>query len=230
MVYLLSENSLYFPPTDRADQHNGILAIGGDLSPQRLLLAYSLGIFPWYNEEETPILWHAPAERMVLFPDELIVNRSLRRSINKKKYEIRYNSAFDEVLLQCSAIPRLGQDGTWLNPDLRKGLSILHRKGYAHCAEAWLDNTLVGGLYGIALGGVFFGESMFALQPDASKVVFVHLVKALQQAGYQLIDCQAYTDHLARFGAYEISRYLFTELLIEAQAITPQPIWPNHRI
>ena len=167
---------------------------------------------------------------MVLFPDELVVNRSLRRSINKKRYEFRYNTAFDQVLLHCAQVKREGQEGTWLNTDLRKGLSALHRQGYAHCAEAWLDGQLVGGLYGVALGGIFFGESMFALQPDASKVLFVHLVRQLQQAGYQIIDCQAYTDHLARFGAYEITRSLFTELLIDAQAIRPSPMWPNHRL
>jgi leucyl/phenylalanyl-tRNA---protein transferase len=229
MMYLLSDDALFFPPTHKADTDTGILALGGDLSSKRLLLAYSLGIFPWYDEKETPILWHAPNTRMVLFPDQLIVNRSLRRRLNKNSYELKYDTAFDQVLQHCADVKRDEQNGTWLNADLRKGLSQLHSQGYAHSAEAWLDGELVGGLYGVTLGGIFFGESMFALKPDASKVVFVHLVKALHNAGYQMIDCQAYTDHLSRFGAYEISRTLFSELLIEALSIRPSIPWPNHR-
>ena len=218
----LDEDILAFPSILDAEDDENIIALGGDLDPQRLLLGYSLGLFPWYNEGETPILWQSPNPRFVLFPDQLIVNRSLRRSLNKKKYQVTFNQCFEEVLERCAHIPRNGQEGTWLNPTLISSLSCLHRSGYAHSAEAWYEDKLVGGLYGIAIGGIFYGESMFSEAPDASKVAFVHMVQSLDQAGFKMIDCQDYTPHLERFGAIKLSRDHFYALLREYLKVKPQ--------
>ena len=226
MIYLLDDDEHSFPNPRLADEESGVLALGGDLHPKRLQLAYSLGIFPWYDEGRSPILWHSSAPRMVLFPDQLIVNRSLRRQMNRQRYEIRYDTAFGEVLERCAAATRPNQEGTWLNPNLRSSLERLHGLGVAHCVEAWEEGTLVGGLYGLTFGGVFFGESMFAERPDASKVAFVTLVQFLERAGYRLIDCQSHTDHLERFGAVEISRALFCDLLNDALKSRPTQEWP----
>lgn len=213
-----------FPSILSADVDENIIAIDGDLDPQRLLLAYSLGLFPWYNEDETPILWQSPNPRFVLFPDQLIVNRSLRRTINRQKYQITYNRCFRDVLNNCATITRHDQEGTWLNQNLIDSLCELHRHGFAHSAEAWSDGKLVGGLYGVALGGVFFGESMFSHEPDASKVAFVSLVHSLLEAGFKLIDCQDYTPHLDRFGAFRIPRTTFYKLLREYIKLKPQAL------
>jgi leucyl/phenylalanyl-tRNA--protein transferase len=208
-VYLLDQR-LVFPPVEHAE--DGLLAVGGDLSPRRLLLAYSRGIFPWYQEGQ-PILWHAPDPRMVLLPDELRVSRSLRRRLRQRPYQITCDTAFEAVIESCASAPRPGQRGTWITADIKRSYTALHRMGLAHSVEAWADEELAGGLYGVSLGAVFFGESMFARQPDASKVAFVHLVGQLRAWDFALIDCQVYTDYLANFGALEWPRRRFADAL-----------------
>jgi leucyl/phenylalanyl-tRNA--protein transferase len=203
-----------FPPLGKAlEQPNGLLAAGADLSAQRLINAYSQGIFPWFNENE-PILWWSPDPRMVLFPNELKISRSLRKLIKKNPFEIRTDSAFREVMLNCAA-PRPHTSGTWIHPQMIDAYTELHELGIAHSVEAWLNNELVGGLYGVALGKMFFGESMFARIDNASKVAFVHLVRQLQQWNFGMIDCQMKTNHLASFGAREIPRREFIHKLKE---------------
>lgn len=226
-IYLLNDQ-LVFPDPSDADEATGILAVGGDLTPARLLLAYRKGIFPWYDEEQSPILWHAPAWRMVLPADRLHVSRSLRKAIRRAPYQVRFNTAFSAVLHHCANVPRPGQAGTWLNPDMRAAYRRLHTLGHAHCAEAWDGDRLVGGLYGVTLGGAFFGESMFALATNASKIVFVTLAQALYAAGYTLIDCQVYTEHLATFGAVEWPRRRFQRALEAAIHLKPEPTWPDN--
>lgn len=205
-VFRLSKR-LEFPPPDLAD--DGLLAVGGDLSPERLVLAYASGIFPWY-EEGQPLLWHSPDPRMVLRVCELRVPRSLEKVLRQGRYRITFDQAFDEVMKSCGAVKRPGQKGTWITRDMRRAYGELHRRGLAHSAEAWHDGALVGGLYGVSLGDVFFGESMFARSPDASKAAFVTLVRAMEGWGLTLVDCQVHTDHLARFGAtlWPRSQYL----------------------
>ena len=190
---------------------NGLLAVGGDLSPQRLLAAYRKGIFPWFNEDD-PILWWSPDPRMVLFPAEIKISRSLRKTLKKDHYHIYADRSFTKVMEACAA-PRKGQAGTWINPQMIAAYSALNEMGLAHSVETWVDGELVGGLYGVALGKVFFGESMFSRQPDASKIAFVHLVKQLQYWDYGMIDCQVRTSHLASLGAQEISRTEFSQKL-----------------
>lgn len=207
------DHRLVFPPVELAE--DGLLAVGGDLRPERLLLAYSQGIFPWYGRN-LPILWHSPDPRMVLLPDELVVNRSLKKAIRRRPYELRLDTAFADVLRGCADVPRPGQTGTWLIPDMVGAYQRMHELGFAHSAEAWLDGELVGGLYGMSLGGCFFGESMFARAPDASKIAFVALVRQLEAWGTTLIDCQVHTEHLARFGAREIPRADFLARLHDA--------------
>ena len=202
-------HALAFPPLEAALQEpNGLLAAGGDLSPNRLLLAYQQGIFPWFSPGD-PILWWSPDPRMVLVPGELHVPRSLAKTLRHKPYEIRFDTAFRQVIEACSASPRPGQDGTWIVPDVVDAYCRLHELGWAHSAECWMDGELVGGLYGVAIGKMFYGESMYARRPDASKLAFVHLVRWLHEAGFGLIDCQMRTAHLSRFGGREISRDAF---------------------
>ena len=215
-VFRLDER-LVFPPVELADE--GLLAVGGDLRPERLLLAYSQGIFPWYGKN-LPILWHSPDPRMVLFPNELVVNRSLKKAMRRRPYELRLDTAFGEVLRGCADVPRPGQNGTWLIPDMVSAYQRMHELGFAHSAEAWQGDVLVGGLYGMSLGGCFYGESMFALAPDASKIVFVALVQQLVAWGMSIIDCQVHTEHLERFGAREIPR---SEFLGHLHAALEQP-------
>ena len=183
---------------------NGLLAAGGDLSPARLIAAYSHGIFPWFNEGE-PILWWSPNPRMVLFPSELKVSRSLKKTLRKHAYEVRLDNAFTAVMQAC-AQARKGQNGTWISPAMIAAYTRLHQMGVAHSAETWIEGELVGGLYGIALGRMFYGESMFSTVTDASKIAFVHLIRQLQRWGFGLIDCQMKTAHLSSFGAREIPR------------------------
>lgn len=203
---------LFFPPLEDAlVEPNGLLAAGGDLSPERMIQAYRSGIFPWFNENE-PILWWSPNPRMVLFPTELKVSRSLNKILKKGDYEIRVDSAFNEVIHACAA-PRKGQAGTWIHPDMISAYTTLHEMGLAHSVETWIDGKLKGGLYGVAQGNVFFGESMFSQIDNASKISFVHLVKQLQKWNYSMIDCQMKTDHLASFGAREIPRKEFSCIL-----------------
>jgi leucyl/phenylalanyl-tRNA--protein transferase len=207
------DKRLVFPPVELAEE--GLLAVGGDLTPQRLLLGYSQGIFPWYGPK-LPILWHSPDPRMVMNTRDLVINRSLRKHIRKRPYQLRIDTAFGTVLARCAETPRPGQDGTWLVPDMIAAYTTLHTLGFAHSFEAWLDEKLVGGLYGVSLGGCFFGESMFAHAPDASKIAFAAGVAQLDAWGIELIDCQVHTDHLARLGATEIPRAEFLVRLKEA--------------
>ncbi|MBP6287871.1 MAG: leucyl/phenylalanyl-tRNA--protein transferase [Ferruginibacter sp.] len=211
-MYLLSAE-LVFPPVEMADE-DGLLAIGGDLGTERLLLAYSKGIFPWYNEKE-PICWWSPDPRFVLFPTELKVSKSMRAILGNGKFRFTINKAFDRVIQNCKTITRKGQAGTWITPAVQKAFTLLHEKGYAHSAETWLDGKLVGGLYGIRLGNIFFGESMFSMEKNASKFAFLNYVQHLQKEGVQLIDCQVYTEHLESLGARMISRESFTRIIAE---------------
>ncbi|MDB4956541.1 MAG: leucyl/phenylalanyl-tRNA/protein transferase [Myxococcales bacterium] len=204
------DDRLVFPPVHLAE--DGLLALGGDLKPERLLLGYSQGIFPWYAEN-LPILWHSPDPRMVMTTRDLIVQRSLRKAIRRKPYELKTDTAFRDVLFGCAEAPRPGQSGTWLIPEMLDAYVKLHELGFAHSFEAWKDGVLVGGLYGVSLGGAFFGESMFARAPDASKIAFVASVRQLDAWHIGLIDCQVHTEHLERFGAYEVSRAEYLEML-----------------
>lgn len=197
-----------FPPVEQAlIEPNGLLAAGGDLSPERLLDAYARGIFPWFNEED-PVLWWSPDPRMVLFPRELHISRSLRRAIRSGPFSVTLDRAFDAVVAGCAA-PRVNQDGTWITGEMMRAYSRLAQLGFAHSVETWEDTELVGGLYGVALGRVFYGESMFSHRSDASKVALAHLVRQLERWNFVLIDCQMATEHLASFGAREIPRIDF---------------------
>jgi len=209
-----------FPPVSKALQSpNGLLCAGGDLSPERIVEAYSRGIFPWFSEGD-PILWWSPDPRMVLFPAELKVSRSLRKAVARGDYETRFDTAFREVMQAC-AQPRNGQGGTWIVPEMVDAYTRLHERGLAHSVESWRDGELVGGLYGVALGKVFFGESMFARAPDASKVALVKLVERLAADGYRVIDCQQATAHLASLGAREIPRKEFAQLVEDSIQYPP---------
>jgi leucyl/phenylalanyl-tRNA---protein transferase len=197
-----------FPAVEKAlKDPNGLLAAGADLSPERLISAYRCGVFPWYSEGE-PILWWSPDPRMVLFPEELKVSRSLAKTLRNAEYEIRFDRSFDQVMAECAA-PRPGQEGTWITEQIRTAYGRLHRFGVAHSVETWIEGKLAGGLYGVALGSVFFGESMFSRSRDASKLGLVALVRRLQAEGYGLIDCQIYTRHLESLGARAIARHAF---------------------
>lgn len=201
-----------FPPLEQALEHpDGLIAIGGDLSVSRIVAAYRLGIFPWYNDDE-PILWWSPAQRMVLFPESLKVSRSLRKTIRKNKLTVTLDQNFPAVIKAC-ANSRRKQYGTWITKEMQDAYCQLHDSGFAHSVECWHEGHLVGGLYGIALGKIFFGESMFSRITDASKVAFTHFVWQLQRWGYELIDCQVQTRHLQSLGAIEIPRPQYRILL-----------------
>lgn len=204
------------------DEPNGLVAAGGDLSPERLLLAYRRGIFPWY-EEGQPILWWSPDPRAVLFPSDLKVSRSLARTLKSNKFQLRVNSAFDEVLRHCSE-PRDYAEGTWITHEMSIAYRRLHRMGYAHSIECFQNSTLVGGLYGVSLGRLFFGESMFHHAADASKVALVHLCRLMEQVGCPLIDCQVPNDHLTSMGAIEMERAVFENYLVKYAAPETEPI------
>jgi leucyl/phenylalanyl-tRNA--protein transferase len=193
-----------FPPPWEAEP-SGLLAVGGDLHPERLLLAYRMGIFPWYNDE-IPICWYSPDPRYVLFPERLHIGRSLAKRMRRGDYEIRMDTAFEAVIRACATVARPHQEGTWITEAMVQGYTALHHQGYAHSVEAYRDGELVGGLYGVAVGGLFAGESMFATAPDASKVAFATFVPQLARWGYEIIDCQMETEHLARFGGEDVSR------------------------
>ena len=211
MISLLQEHTP-FPPVDGAmRQPNGLLAIGGDLSPARLLDAYRHGIFPWFNDNE-PILWWSPDPRMVLFPHEFIVSHSLRRTLNKKVYEVRIDHAFEQVMRACAA-PRKNANGTWINENMIIAYCELHRMGYAHSVEVLMEGELVGGLYGASIGKMFYGESMFSRRSNASKIALAFLAAQLERWGFGMIDCQMNTPHLASLGAREISRAEFQQSL-----------------
>jgi len=208
------ESSDPFPPLERAlMEPDGLLAAGADLSPARLLAAYRSGIFPWYSAGQ-PVLWWSPDPRMVLFPAEFRMPRSLAKRLRRRDYEIRVDTAFETVMRACAA-PRSDGAGTWITPDMIAAYSQLHRLGHAHSVETWIDGELAGGLYGIALGRVFYGESMFAWAADASKIALAHLMRRMERGQFGIIDCQMNTAHLARFGAREIPRREFSRHLAE---------------
>jgi len=212
-----------FPEVERAlAEPNGLLAAGADLSLPRLLEAYRNGIFPWFSHDQ-PILWWSPDPRMVLFPAELKVSRSLARTLRNARFEVRADTAFDAVIEGCRQ-PRRGESGTWITEEMAEAYGTLHRAGFAHSVETWLDGNLVGGLYGVALGRAFFGESMFARVSDASKVALVALARQLQHWGFGVIDCQMNTAHLASLGAREIPRAEFTRRLRELVHYAPVPV------
>jgi leucyl/phenylalanyl-tRNA--protein transferase len=211
-MFLLS-TELVFPPVEMADE-DGLLAIGGNLETDRLLLAYSKGIFPWFNENE-PICWWCPDPRFVLFPSELKVSKSMQTVLNNGKFRFTINRAFRQVIQQCKTITRKGQEGTWITQAVQNSFIMLHEKGYAHSAESWVDGKLAGGLYGIRLGNIFFGESMFSIEKNASKFAFIKYTEQLHKEHVHLIDCQVYTEHLESLGARMISRKLFTRIIAD---------------
>ena len=210
IMYFLSK-VLYFPPAETASPE-GIVAVGGDLSPERLVLAYQLGIFPWFEEEE-PILWWSPPERMVLFFDDLTISKSMRNIINRKQFKVTFNTAFRDVIVNCKKITRKDQAGTWITDNMVEAYCKLHELGIAKSVEVWENEELVGGLYGVDLGHVFCGESMFSKVSNASKLAFIALAKQLEMADYRLLDCQVYNDHLASLGCVEIDREDFLKVL-----------------
>ncbi len=223
----LIADTLTFPPVESALKHpNGLLAAGGDLSSQRLIAAYQQGIFPWY-ETGQPILWWCPDPRTVLFPEELKISRSLSKTLRQKRFTITFDRAFEQVI-RCCAAPRKNAQGTWITEAIITAFCRLHHEGFAHSVEAWQDKQLVGGLYGVSIGKIFFGESMFARQTDASKIAFIHLVHHLQTSHCPMIDCQIANPHLTSLGAREISLTQFRETLQANTLQTIPPLlWPN---
>lgn len=204
-------DSLVFPDVEQANKE-GLLAVGGDLSPERLLLAYKNGIFPWFNEDSL-ILWWSPDPRMVLFPEQIRVSKSMRKVLRDQTFRLTQNTCFERVMEYCATVKREQQEGTWITKEMRDAYLSLHDRGIAKSYEVWEDDTLVGGLYGVDLGTIFCGESMFSLKTNASKFAFIKLAEDLKERNYQLIDCQLYTDHLASLGAEEIPRKEFLKLL-----------------
>lgn len=210
MYYYLDE-SLFFPHPDTV-KDSGILAIGGDLSLRRLLLAYQYGIFPWYNDSE-PIIWWCPHPRYVIFPEKVKVAKSMNSYFNQKKFTVTYNQCFDKVIMQCQNIPRHGQDGTWLNTNMVKAYIKLHQAGYATSVEVWEGDQLVGGLYGVNIGKIFFGESMFSHKSNASKFGFISLARKLATEGFLVIDCQQPNPHLESLGGEFVAGDMFHNML-----------------
>jgi leucyl/phenylalanyl-tRNA---protein transferase len=222
-VYLLNQHPVFPPPESASPE--GIVAVGGSPSPERLIAAYSRGIFPWPHEG-MPLLWFSPDPRFVIDLATVKVERSLRKSIRRSPFEIRADTAFVRVMESCAAIPRAGQQGTWITRDMINGYTELHKRGIAHSIEAWLGTELVGGLYGISLGSMFCGESMFATASDASKIAAVTLFGNLKKWAFSFVDCQVYTGHLARFGAEEWDRSLFLyELQRAIRVPTRRGLW-----
>ena len=215
MVFLGKD--LVFPDVESAG-YEGILAIGGDLHPDRLILAYKSGIFPWYNEGE-PVIWYSPNRRMVLFPENLKISKSMRQLMRRNEFKITYNKAFSKVIEACQKSPRKEQDGTWITDDMEKAYIKLHELGFARSVEVWKEDELVGGLYGIDLGHIFCGESMFSKVSNTSKLAFIYLVESLQKKDYKLIDCQVYNEHLESLGASEIPRKEFMGYLKELESL-----------
>jgi leucyl/phenylalanyl-tRNA---protein transferase len=214
-VYQLPE-SIVFPSPDLAEE-DGLLAIGGDLSLERLILAYENGIFPWYNPDQ-PMLWWSPPKRMLLYPGDFKTSKSLKKSIEKGGFEMRIDTEFNQTMAACGNVPRPTQDGTWISPEMLEAYTALYEQGYAHSFECWKDGQLVGGLYGVSLGRAFFGESMFSLVSDASKVAFHHLHEFILRHQFHFVDCQLHTNHLASLGAREIDRSVYLQELKAALA------------
>jgi leucyl/phenylalanyl-tRNA--protein transferase len=208
MIFSLLANDIIFPDTALAEP-DGLLAIGGDLSIERLFLAYKSGIFPWFSEGE-PILWYAPHERCVIFPDRIKISKSMRKTLASNVFEVTVNKAFEKVISHCAKTPRVGQDGTWITNEMQQAYIKLHEKGLAHSVEVWQNNELVGGLYGVKINKVFCGESMFSLVSNASKTALIYLTKTM---GFELIDCQLPNEHLMSLGAEMISREEYLEKL-----------------
>ncbi|MHA7863149.1 leucyl/phenylalanyl-tRNA--protein transferase [Flagellimonas marinaquae] len=209
-LYFLNKR-LEFPPVEQASE-DGLLAVGGDLSPERLLLAYKNGIFPWFNDDSL-ILWWTPDPRMVLFPNKVRVSKSMRKVIRDGQFTLTQNTCFERVMDHCAKVLRKGQDGTWITPEMKTAYMNLHKKGHTRSYEVWEDGELVGGLYGVDLGHVFCGESMFSLRPNASKYAFIQMARELGEKGYLAIDCQVYTRHLESLGAELIPRAEFVKIL-----------------
>tara|TARA_R110002051_G_scaffold145817_1_gene218760 strand:- start:17620 stop:18252 length:633 start_codon:yes stop_codon:yes gene_type:complete len=209
-MFFLSD-ALEFPSVESANS-DGLLAAGGDLSPERVLLAYKNGIFPWFNEDSL-VLWWSPDPRMVLFPEKIRISKSMRKVLHSKQFRLTKNTCFERVVEKCSKVKRMGQEGTWITPNMKKAYIRLHELGVARSYEVWEEDNLVGGLYGIDLGHIFCGESMFSTVSNASKFAFIHLAQELKLKNYKLIDCQVYTEHLERLGAEEITRKEFIEFL-----------------
>jgi leucyl/phenylalanyl-tRNA--protein transferase len=221
----LDPQDLVFPdPATALDHPNGLLAVGGDLSPERLLTAYQLGIFPWFDEDQPP-LWWSPDPRMVLFPDELHISHSMNKFLRQHPYQLKSDTDFAGVIMACAGA-RKGSSGTWISPAMQEAYQILHQRGYAHSIEVWEGATLVGGLYGIAMGRMFFGESMFSHRPNVSKLALIDLVHTLAPAGYHLIDCQVANPHLESLGARNISRSAFQRYLPAPGDIGRVNSWP----
>lgn len=216
MLHFLNQE-IVFPPVEEADKE-GLLAIGGDLSTERLLLAYRKGIFPWFSEDEPP-MWWSPDPRFVLFPSELKVSKSMLQLLRKDYFRFTVNEDFSSVIRNCQKTARPGQDGTWITKDIVDAYTHLHHLGYAHSAEAWKGDQLVGGLYGIRMGNVFFGESMFSLESNASKFAFIKFIQQLQHEGAVIVDCQVYTSHLESLGARMIQRKKFIKILEENMGV-----------
>ena len=215
---------LIFPPPHLASD-NGLLAIGGDLSPERLLLAYRMGIFPWFSAGD-PILWWSPAPRLILELDGLRITRRLQRTIRQGVFDVTMDQAFGQVIASCAGVPRQEEDSTWITPEMIAAYTRLHELGFAHSVECWHENKLAGGLYGMSLGGIFFGESMFSTVSDSSKVALAYLTEKLIKWGFDFIDCQVKNDHLVRLGAIEISRANFQErLTVAIKRPTRQGLW-----
>ncbi len=224
MVFQLSRELTLFPDPRHAES-DGLLAVGGDLKPERLLAAYRRGIYPWYSDEY-PILWWCPDPRFVLFPTELKVSRSLRKLADKNPFQITLNRSFRQVIKACAKVPRRGQEGTWITADMMEAYSELHKLGHALSVEAWQGNELAGGLYGVVIGKCFFGESMFAWEPNASKVAFVKFVELLRRLDFRIIDCQMRTEHLERFGGQFIPLKRFLEIIAKG-CDEPTATWPE---
>lgn len=214
------EEDLVFPPPSYSEA-DGLLAVGGDLGPERLLLAYSSGIFPWFNEED-PILWWSPDPRYVIDPSEIKVSRRLEKTIRSGRFKVTIDSAFDDVVEGCAQRRRDGGEGTWITGEMKDAYRRLFDLGYAHSIEAWYEGSLAGGLYGVSLGRCFFGESMFFRVTDASKVAFVTIARLLESHNFELIDCQLPTEHLKSFGAYGVKREIFLDRLIRG-GVVPSP-------
>jgi len=210
-IYLLNEK-LSFPPVEGAE--DGVVAVGGDLSPERLLLAYSKGIFPWFGEND-PIIWHSPEERFIMLLDELHISKSMRRVLNSNKFKITFDTDFIYIIQQCAQVKRKGEDSTWITSEMIDAYKKLHDLGYAHSIEVWQDDRVVGGLYGVSLGKCFFAESMFHTATNASKFAVIKLIELLKQKDFHFLDAQVYTDHVATLGAKEIPRETFLQLLQE---------------
>ena len=210
-MYQLSSEHIF--PSALSANNDGIVAIGGDLDPKRILNAYKQGIFPWFESDDY-LVWWSPDPRMVLFPEKLRISKSTKKVLKDANFKVTFNHSFDEVVDCCAKVKRFGQNGTWITEGLKKAYNLLHKEGHAFSVEVWKDFELVGGLYGIDLGDIFCGESMFSKENNASKIGFIHLIKELSKNGYKLIDCQVPSAHMKSLGAEEISRQQFLNFLI----------------